>query len=168
MADDDAKQATKTEPQMEPRGLDALRPHPRQQEIFGDVADHEIEELAASIGSRGLDHPIEILPNGRILRGHQRVRALRRLGKYRIRGSRSVRSRGRRARVELAFLEDNLIRRNLGKLALARGYQALRDLQRRRWIFPWRDRSGRGPNAPLREQSLLETERWQSPSEAKR
>jgi ParB/RepB/Spo0J family partition protein len=113
--------------------LKALKPHPKQS-VFGDAPDHEIEELAASIKMRGLDHPVEILPDGTIIKGHQRVRALQRLGvtEVEVMVRYDLVENGLLARRE--FLEDNLARRHLGKLAMARGYRGLMEVyQLEKW-----------------------------------
>lgn len=127
--------------------LKALKPHPKQA-VFGDSPDHEIEELAASIKLRGLDHPVEILPGGTILKGHQRVRALRRLGvtEVEVIVRDDLVENGLQADRE--FLEDNLARRQLGKLAMARGYWGLMEVyQQEKW-----DRlDPRKPTAPKKQ-----------------
>jgi len=57
-----------------------LRPHPRQADTFPDLGEADLAALAADMKKNGLQHPVEVLPNGTILAGHQRVRAARRLG----------------------------------------------------------------------------------------
>ena len=60
--------------------LGSLKEHCRQAELFGDVPDDEFDELAESLQREGQRQPIEILPDGTIIAGHQRVRAARHLG----------------------------------------------------------------------------------------
>jgi len=57
-----------------------LKDHPRQREVFGVPSPEEIERLAASINRRGLDYPLEILPDGTIIKGHRRRLAAQSLG----------------------------------------------------------------------------------------
>src|SRR5215470_8837572 len=60
--------------------LTELKPHPRQQEVFADLPDEQLEELATDMKLNGQLVPIEVLPGGTIICGHQRVRAARKLG----------------------------------------------------------------------------------------
>ena len=49
-----------------------LRPHPSQTKYFGVYPVARLRELAAQLRARGLDHPIEILPDFTIVCGHKR------------------------------------------------------------------------------------------------
>jgi len=69
-----------TEAKIEKRQVAHLKTHPRQASLFRDAPQSTIEELARQIKERGLDRPIEIQPDGTIICGHQRVRALIYLG----------------------------------------------------------------------------------------
>jgi ParB/RepB/Spo0J family partition protein len=101
--------------------LSKLKPHPRQDEIFGEMNDAELRELADDMNRRGLQHPIEILPEGTIIAGHQRFRAAQRLGWEEIDVIvRSDLAEAGAAAVEQHFLRDNLVRRQLSPLARAR------------------------------------------------
>src|SRR5215813_12319778 len=53
----------------------ALSTHPRQAELFGDLPEEKILELAADLERNGQKTPIEITPDNVIICGHQRVRA---------------------------------------------------------------------------------------------
>ncbi len=57
-----------------------LQEHPMQGAVFGDVAQAELDVLVESLRKEGLRYPIEILPDGTIICGHQRVRAANVLG----------------------------------------------------------------------------------------
>jgi ParB-like chromosome segregation protein Spo0J len=57
-----------------------LKPHPLQGKYFRDMTDAALHDLAENIRRRGLRRPIEILPNGTIVSGHQRLRAVKLLG----------------------------------------------------------------------------------------
>lgn len=65
---------------IQPWPVEQLKDHPRQAELFTDLTEAQLEELAENIDKNGLDHPIEILPDGVIICGHQRRRAVARLG----------------------------------------------------------------------------------------
>lgn len=96
-----------------------LRPHPAQADV-GDLPEAELAALAADIARNGLAHPIEALPDGVVVGGHQRLRAVKRLGWKTV----SVRVRadlaGDARRAEEYVLTDNLLRRQLSPLAAAR------------------------------------------------
>ena len=48
--------------------------------MFGDLGAAELAALAEDMETHGLRHPVEVLPDGTIVAGYQRVRAARRLG----------------------------------------------------------------------------------------
>jgi len=105
----------------ESRDVDSLHPHPRQAEFFNDLSDHELAILAGDIRLRGIERPPEILPDGTVLRGHQRVRAAKSLGLTRIEVLvRYDLKDGDENAVLEVFLTDNLYRRHLSKLGQAR------------------------------------------------
>lgn len=110
--------------------IDKLKDHPRQQDVFGDVSDEEIADLAANMKRNGLKVPIEVLPDGTVVCGHQRVRAARMLGWKEIDavvldGLGGADS----AAVEERFYEDNLHRRHLSPLARARCIGRLMEIE---------------------------------------
>src|ERR1700677_2926106 len=57
-----------------------LKDHPSQHTIFGDLTNEELETLAENMKKHGLHDPVEILSDGTIIAGHQRVRAAKTLG----------------------------------------------------------------------------------------
>jgi ParB family chromosome partitioning protein len=121
--------------------LGRLRPHPRQSELFADLPDEELDELAEDIRARGLQHAIEVLPDGTVVAGHQRLRAVRKL-KWKtvaviIRHDLAAQGE---AAVECHMIADNLRRRQLNALALARCYERLREIEKERGpgqLLPW-------------------------------
>src|SRR5215831_3164401 len=128
-----------------------LRPHPKQAELFPDPPEHEAKELAADLKQNGLLQPVEALADGTLVCGHKRTAAARLLAWTHIdvwvRGD--LEEKGPAA-VEARLVEDNLFRRQLGPLEIARCYQRLRQLERGgRSAFPdygrgdLRDRIGR-------------------------
>ena len=64
-------------PEPERRAVSALRPHPRNQQIYGDDAD---QELIASVRERGVLAPLLITHDGLIIAGHRRWTAARKAG----------------------------------------------------------------------------------------
>lgn len=94
-----------------------LHAHPLQAKYFNDLPDAEFQELKAGIAQNGIRHPPEILPNGTILRGHQRVRAARELGWTMI--DIIIRDDlvdADEATVAEALIDDNLHRRQLSPI----------------------------------------------------
>ncbi len=108
-------------PKTETRLLSRLKPHPLQAQYFRDLTPGEFTGLADDIKRNGLNQLVEILPDGTILRGHQRTKALKHLGH----NEHAVLVRhdlvdATDERIEKEFLSDNLHRRQLGPVARAR------------------------------------------------
>jgi ParB/RepB/Spo0J family partition protein len=108
------------------RKLTKLKEYPRQREIFGDLPEYEIAALADDMKKNGLQHPVEILPDGTIVAGHQRVAAARRLGwrEIDVIVRHDLADAGSEA-IETYFIGDNLHRRQLSPLGRARCIQAM-------------------------------------------
>ena len=111
------------------RKISSLRPHPKQA-IFPDLPPDELNRLTESM-KRGLDEPVEILPDGTIISGHQRVKAAKRLGWKEIRCwvRHDLAEQGDEA-VERRLIEANFHRRQLGPLDKARCFRRLLELER--------------------------------------
>ena len=111
--------------------LSTLKPHPKQSTLFADAPPHEIEELAADIKLNGQLTPIEILRDGTIITGHKRVAAARFLGwtELDVWVRDDLEAEGAVA-VERRLIDDNLNRRQLGPLGMARCYKHLKLLGR--------------------------------------
>ena len=109
--------------------LDHLKPHLRQESLFSALSDGELEELACDMQARGLQHPIEILPDMTIVAGHQRVRAARKLGwtEIDVIVRHDLAEAGEIA-AELHLICDNVRRRQMGKLERARCAERLMQL----------------------------------------
>jgi ParB family chromosome partitioning protein len=103
-----------------------LKDHPRQAALFGEVSEAHLAQLAADMEAHGLQHPVEILPDGTIVGGHQRVRAAKRLGwkEIDVVVLADLAEAGDAA-VEEYLVRDNLIRRQLTPLKIAQGVQVL-------------------------------------------
>jgi ParB/RepB/Spo0J family partition protein len=130
-------------PKTEKRKLSGLKPHSRQAELFGDLPDHELQRLTESLADHGLDHPVEILPDGTIVKGHQRLRAAEILGWKTIDVivRDDLAEAGEAATVE-EMIRDNLDRRQLGPIDIARCYHEVRRLHSRcPWDLEWEQKA---------------------------
>jgi hypothetical protein len=113
------------------RDISKLKPNRRQSVLFRDLSESELEALAADLKKNGLVSPIEILPDGTIICGHQRVLAAKRLSWTEIRcWVRDDLAKAGDEAVERRLIEDNFNRRQLGRLEIGRCYKRLRDLER--------------------------------------
>lgn len=110
--------------------LAKLKPHPRQASMFDDLPEVELEALAEDIAANGLRHPVEILPDGTIVAGHQRCRAAKHLGWTEIDViiRHDLAAQGDDA-VEAHFIRDNFTRRQLTPLGRARCLQRLIEVE---------------------------------------
>ena len=111
---------------IQPWKVKDLKPHPRQAIFFADLPFHLLRDLAQDIADRGLKEPLEILPDGTIVCGHQRARAAEMLewDEIAVRVNHDLALQGDRA-VEQRLIEDNLARRNLDRLDQVRCYRRL-------------------------------------------
>lgn len=108
------------EPSIESWLLDGLKPHPLQGQYFEDLSDDALAAVAADIKANGLKEKIEILPDGTILSGHQRRRALMSLGRTETKVKVRHDLAGDAAAAEDYFLKANMLRRHLDPLSQAR------------------------------------------------
>jgi ParB/RepB/Spo0J family partition protein len=106
-----------------------LKPHPLQSRFFADLPFHLLRDLAEDMRQRGQKEPLEILPDGTIVCGHQRTRAAKILGwdEIDVWVNGELASQGNLA-VEQRLIEDNLARRNLDPLDQVRCYKRLNDM----------------------------------------
>jgi hypothetical protein len=110
-----------TTPALESRALDTLTEHPQQHTYNRDLADHAIQTLADDLKRNGQREPIQILPDGTILDGCQRRRALLLNGETHARVMvRWDLADADEATIEMRFLEFNPNRRQLDPLESAR------------------------------------------------
>ena len=114
------------------RKISSLRPYPKQSDFFPDISEQDLARLADSMERNGLLEPIEILPNGLVISGHQRIKAAKRLGWERIHCwvRYDLEKAGPEA-VELRFHEAN-DRRDLTPLEKAKSYRRQMQLSRSR------------------------------------
>lgn len=114
---------------LETRPINKLKAHPHQGEFFQELSEPELQALAWDIHQNGLVSPIEILPDGTIVCGHQRVRAYVSLKKTEIEcWIRDDLAEKGEAAVEDRFLADNANRRQMSGLELARVYVRRKEL----------------------------------------
>lgn len=113
----------------ERRKLSRLKPHPQQAAIFGDVPEAELDALAADMAEHGQRDPVEILPDGTIIAGHQRVRAAKKLRwkEVDVIVRHDLAAAGTEA-IEAYFVTSNLIRRQLTPLGRARCIRRLMEV----------------------------------------
>jgi ParB-like chromosome segregation protein Spo0J len=106
-----------------------LKTHPRQAAMFDDLPNLQLRDLAQDIHVRGLEKPIEILPDGTIVCGHQRTRAVKLLGWDEIPAwiNHELAAQGDLA-VEQRLIEDNLVGRKMDRLDQIRCYKRLHDM----------------------------------------
>ncbi len=98
---------------------------------FRDLPAPEYRHLVRSMRVEGLLQPIEILPNGEIIDGHQRVRAAVELGWTEIACIvRHDLAESNEAAIEYRVIDANLNRRQLKVLEVARLYRRVRQLMR--------------------------------------
>jgi ParB/RepB/Spo0J family partition protein len=94
-----------------------LQEYPKQALYFPDESHEADRELAADIEANGLQEPIKIRPDGTILSGHRRIKAVKSLGWTQI--DVIVLDVNDEA-AEAIFLDDNYLRRQLTDLQKAR------------------------------------------------
>ena len=107
-----------------------LKNHPLQAKTFTPQPEHEFEEFVLDIQTHGLREPIEILTDGTIISGHERVRAAKKLGWPTIPAV--IRTDLTEAGDEAAreeFLFRNTHRRQLGALGKLRALLVARGLE---------------------------------------
>ena len=106
--------------------LNLLHPHPEQDNLFAPPSPQEIQRLADDISRNGLRQPIEVLSDGTIVRGHSRVLAAKRAGlKSLLAIVRDDLDDAGESAVLKALAEDNLNRRHLGPLEIAKSYAVI-------------------------------------------
>lgn len=103
--------------------IELLKPHPGQS-IFPDLSDVELEELAESMRVHGQQHAADITRGYTMITGHQRWRAAKSLGwatlRCRVRTDLEAREATSPGTIEQHLLDDNVIRRQLSNLDIAR------------------------------------------------
>ena len=114
-------------PQAKAVQISSLKEHPRQAEFFSHTSQAELNELAQSLDTYGLQERIHCCADGTLLRGHRRVAAAKRLGWTSIKALvRHDLDGPDDPRATEDLINDNLHRRQLDELALARCYRELK------------------------------------------
>ncbi|MBL9162072.1 MAG: ParB N-terminal domain-containing protein [Planctomycetaceae bacterium] len=124
----------------EERQVDELTLH-EGHKIFPEPREHETAQLAEDVKDRGLQHPIEITPDGVIIAGQRRWLATKKLGRstIRCRVRHDLAEKGPHAILQ-HLLADNLHRRHLSKLQQARAYLEFLKVSKDRPVPPGRER----------------------------
>jgi len=117
-----------------------------QADFFAETSIAELQELAADLDDRGQQEPVQCLPGGTIIGGHRRVAAAKLLGWEQIR----VVIREDLGEVDSPavinhLIADNVMRRQLDDLSLARCYRGLKEIASE-------DTEKSGDNGDLRDQ----------------
>jgi ParB family chromosome partitioning protein len=110
--------------------LSCLKPHPLQAALFGDISEAELAALAADMEKRGQRQSVEVLPDGTVIAGHQRLRAAKLLGwkEVEVKVRHDLADAGDNAS-EAELIRDNLYRRHLNPLARARSIARLMEIE---------------------------------------
>lgn len=116
----------KAGPALEKRNLEDLKPHETQAAYFDDLSDPELKRLAASIERNGLETPIQITPDNRIIKGNQRARACKLLEWTEVDVCVRYDLEGDEEQIEYELLSDNLDRRQMGPIEIARCFRRLK------------------------------------------
>lgn len=107
--------------------IEQLKGHPRQNEFFDPTNDQELRELASDILRRGQQETVHIMFDGTIVRGHRRTAAAKLLGWKTIKAviRHDLTDPDCPAAID-ELISDNIQRRQLDDLALARCYHELK------------------------------------------
>ena len=105
-----------------------LKPYPLQGHFFTDESEEADLDLAANMQKNGQRDPIEILPDGTIIKGHRRTAAAKHNGWKTVDVVVRHDLVGNEKAIEEEFLEDNYMRRQLSRLQRARCAKRLMEL----------------------------------------
>ncbi len=103
--------------------LSTLTPHSQQDLLYAPPSPEELKRLAADIERNGLRQAIEILTDGTIIRGHSRVLAAKQIGLTTLPAI--VLEGLSESDVLKALAEDNLNRRHLSPLEIAKSFAVI-------------------------------------------
>lgn len=118
--------------------VEILKGHKRQMQFFENLSEEMFQLLMHDMQQHGQRVPIEILPDGTIICGHQRTRAALELGWTEIEAIIRHDLADDPTGTERLLITDNLARRQLRPLEMARSLDALKKLSARdgRRILP--------------------------------
>ncbi len=126
-----AKGKKQRDPKRSQIQLRRLKPHPQQAELFDELPPAELKAMAIDMATNGLQHAIDVMPDFTILRGHKRVAAAKSLGWKTIEAVIRHDLVGEPLEGVVNFvITDNLLRQQLGPLAVARCFQMEQALSR--------------------------------------
>lgn len=123
--------ASPAQAQPDRRRIFDLWPNPQQAEVFDELNADELEALSQSLKKHGLQHPVHITPDNIVLSGQQRICAALRLGwkEIDVIVRYDLAAQGEAAVSEF-FVEENLNRRQLDPIGMARAYRELQRIER--------------------------------------
>jgi len=115
-------------PEQQTRDVSELTLHPLHQ-VFPELSEEAMKHFVSDIEVNGLQHALEITPDGRVISGRKRLKALRRLGKETVEVivRHDLSAAGEEA-VARRVIEANLDRQHLSKLDLARACKVLMEM----------------------------------------
>jgi hypothetical protein len=129
------------------RSASRLMPHPLSHAVFGQLPEEQFNDLKDDILERGLKYPLELAPEGRVICGSQRLRAIQALveeGHGELDSQRCVlrEELEDEADVRIHLLRDNVLRRQLSPGQM---YRAAIELEK---IYAERAERNRTANLP--------------------
>ncbi len=112
--------------------LEKLKPHQRQDANFHPLPAPELDALADDMRRNGQNTPVEVTPDGRVVDGHQRLRAAERLGWDEVQVLVRYDLAGDEFAIERRMIEANLHRRQLDALDRVRLARRMLEIEERR------------------------------------
>ncbi len=112
--------------------LEKLKRHQRQDDNFHPLPAPELEALADDMRRNGQNTPIEVTPDGRVIDGHQRLRAAERLGWDEVQVLVRHDLVADEFAIERRMIEANLHRRQLDPLDRVRLARRMLEIEQRR------------------------------------
>lgn len=117
-----------------PVPVSSLHPHPLQEQLFKELPQNQFDDLRRDIEQHGLRQPILITSDNMVISGHQRLRVAKLLDWELI--DAIVMEVQDPFEIQRLLILENLSRRQLSPLGLARIYVSLSEAARRREITP--------------------------------
>lgn len=112
--------------------LDGIVDHPGQAGVFGELDDAHVFALAESLATEGQRDPVYLLPGGKLLAGHHRTAAARRLGWRSVRAVVRYDLADDPLAAETFFLTENQQHRSLTVLQRAAAAARLAEIEAER------------------------------------
>ena len=136
--------------------IDRLEASPLSREVFGEPGHSEEDEaLLEDIKIRGLEQPLDVLPNGTVIGGHRRLWAAKELGMDEVPVAVREELKDDEEAIAAFVLRDNLMNRNLRPSQIAKSYLKAKEIPVEKGGLGGRhggDQEARGKNLPLASQ----------------